>query len=58
MASVIAQLFSDKELAAVAPFFRYSVNVAEAGDPAEAHALLAAPATTLEEWCKAQAVRK
>ena len=58
MASLIAGLSRDKELEAVLPFFRYSEIVAEAGDPAEADALLGAPTTTLEQWCKAQAARK
>ena len=58
MASLIAGLSRDKELEAVLPFFRYSEKVAEAGDPAEANALLGAPTTTLEQWCKAQAARK
>jgi len=58
MASLIARLSRDKELEAVVPFFRYSEVVAEAGDPAEADALLGAPMTTLEQWCKAQAARK
>jgi uncharacterized protein YbjT (DUF2867 family) len=52
MASLIAGLSRDKELEAVLPFFRYSEKVAEAGDPAEANALLGAPPTTLEQWCK------
>jgi uncharacterized protein YbjT (DUF2867 family) len=51
-------LSRDKELETVLPFFRYSDKVAEAGDPAEADALLGAPTTTLEQWCKAQAARK
>ena len=58
MASLIAGLSRDKELEAVLPFFRYSEKVAEAGDPAEANALLGAPTTTLEQWCRAQAARK
>ena len=58
MASLIARLSRDKELEAVVPFFRYSEKVAEAGDPIEANALLGAPTTTLEQWCKAQAVRE
>jgi uncharacterized protein YbjT (DUF2867 family) len=58
MASLIARLSRDKELEAVVPFFRYSDKVAEAGDPAEANALLGAPTTALEQWCKAQAARK
>ena len=58
MASLIAGLSRDKTLQAVLPFFRYSEKVAEAGDPAEANALLGAPATTLEQWCNSQAGRK
>ena len=52
MASIIAGLSRDKTLQAVLPFFRYSEKVAEEGDPAEANALLGAPTTTLEQWCK------
>jgi uncharacterized protein YbjT (DUF2867 family) len=55
MASLIGALSRDKTLQAAVPFFRYSEKVAEAGDPAEANALLGAPATTLEQWCKQQA---
>ena len=55
---LIAGLSRDKELEAVLPFFRYSEKVAEAGDPAEANALLGAPTTTLEQWCKLQVGRK
>jgi len=58
MAAIIAGLSRDKTLQAVLPFFRYSDKVAEAGDPAEANALLGAPATTLEQWCKRQAGRR
>ena len=58
MASIIAGLSRDKTLQAVLPFFRYSEAVAEAGDPAEANALLGAPTTTLEQWCKLQVGRK
>ena len=57
MASLIAGLSRDKTLQAVLPFFRYSEKVAEEGDPAEANALLGAPTTTLEEWCKRQVGR-
>jgi uncharacterized protein YbjT (DUF2867 family) len=58
MASMIAGLSRDKTLQAVLPFFRYSEKVAEEGDPAEANALLDAPTTTLEQWCKLQVGRK
>jgi uncharacterized protein YbjT (DUF2867 family) len=58
MASLIVGLSRDRELEAVLPFFRYSEKVAEAGDSAEANALLGAPATTLEQWCKSQAARR
>ncbi len=58
MASVIAGLSRDQTLQAVLPFFRYSEKVAEAGDPAEANALLGAPATTLEQWCQRQAAQR
>lgn len=58
MVSIIAALSRDKTLQAVLPFFRYSEKVAEEGDPADANALLGAPATTLEQWCKLQVGRK
>jgi uncharacterized protein YbjT (DUF2867 family) len=58
MASLIAGMSRDKTLQAVLPFFRYSEKVAEAGDPAAANALLGAPTTTLEQWCKQQVGRK
>jgi uncharacterized protein YbjT (DUF2867 family) len=58
MAALIAGLSRDKTLQAALPFFRYSEKVVEAGDPAEANALLGAPAITLEQWCKAQAARQ
>lgn len=58
MAALIASLSHDKELEAVLPFFRYCEKVAEEGDPAEANALLGAPTTTLEQWCKRQVGRQ
>jgi uncharacterized protein YbjT (DUF2867 family) len=58
MASLIAGLSRDRELEAVLPFFRYSEKIAEEGDPAEANALLGAPTTTLEQWCKARAAHR
>jgi len=58
MAALIASLSHDKELEAVLPFFRYCEKVAEEGDPAEANALLGAPMTTLEQWCKRQVGRQ
>jgi NADH dehydrogenase len=58
MAALIASLSRDKELDAVIPFFRYCEKVAEEGDPAEANALLGAPTTTLEQWCKRQVGRQ
>jgi hypothetical protein len=57
MASLIVRLARDRELAAALPFFRYSEVIAEAGDPAEANALLGAPTTSLEQWCKLQVGR-
>ncbi len=57
MASLIASLSRDKTLQAALPFFRYSEKVSEAGDPAEANALLGAPTTTLEQWCRQHATR-
>jgi len=58
MAAMIASLSRNQELKAVLPFFRYSEKVAEEGDPAEANALLGAPTTTLEQWCKLQVGRQ
>lgn len=58
MASIIATLSRDQTLQAVLPFFRYSEKVAEAGDPAEANALLGAPATTLEQWSQREAMKR
>lgn len=55
MASLIASLSRDKAMQAALPFFRYTEQVAEAGDPAEANALLGAPATTLEQWSRLSA---
>lgn len=55
MATALAGLTRDKTLQAAVPFFRYSEQVAEAGDAAEANALLGAPTTTLEAWCRSQA---
>jgi uncharacterized protein YbjT (DUF2867 family) len=58
LATIIAGLSRDKTLEAVLPFFRYSEKVSEAGDPAEANALLGAPTTTLAQWCQRQAERR
>lgn len=52
MAELIARLSRDTELRATLPFFRYSEKVVEAGAPGEANALLGAPTTTLEQWCR------
>ena len=51
---LIAWLGRRYELQAALPFFRYCerVSVNEAGDPAEANALLGAPTTTLEQWSR------
>ncbi len=40
------------------PLMRYFSKVGESGDPSEANALLGAPTTTLEEWCRERAARK
>jgi uncharacterized protein YbjT (DUF2867 family) len=58
MASLLAGLSRDPALQAAIPFFKYSEKIAEAGDPAEANALLGAPTTTLEQWCKTQAAQR
>lgn len=55
MATAIATMSGDKMLKAVLPFFRYTEQVAEEGNPAEANALLGAPTTTLEQWSTQQA---
>jgi uncharacterized protein YbjT (DUF2867 family) len=45
-----------RELKAVGlPIMRYFSKVHETADPAETNALLGAPATTLEAWCRARA---
>ena len=53
-AGIIARLGRRRELQAALPFFRYIEKVHVGGDPAEANALLGAPTTTLEAWCKSQ----
>jgi uncharacterized protein YbjT (DUF2867 family) len=52
MAHIFARLGRRHELQAGLPFFRYceQIQIREAGDPAEANALLGAPTITLEQW--------
>jgi uncharacterized protein YbjT (DUF2867 family) len=53
---LVALLPGNRELHDVAlPLMRYFAKAPEAGDPAETNALLGAPATTLEAWCRRQA---
>jgi uncharacterized protein YbjT (DUF2867 family) len=54
LATLFARLRRRRELQAALPFFRYCerVTIAEAGDPAEANALLGAPTTTLAVWSR------
>ena len=57
MASMFARLGRRRELQDALPFFRYCerVKIILSGSPAEANALLGAPTTTLEAWCRLQA---
>lgn len=54
-ARLLATFTPQSELATRLPFFRYTERVGECGDPAEANALLGAPATTLDAWARARA---
>jgi uncharacterized protein YbjT (DUF2867 family) len=56
---IVARLGRRHELQAALPFFRYceQVKIREAGDPAEANALLGVPTTTLAQWSAQQANR-
>jgi uncharacterized protein YbjT (DUF2867 family) len=55
-ARIVSFLPGGRELRRVGlPLMRYFAAAPERGDPAEADALLGAPATTLEAWCQAQA---
>lgn len=58
VAAMIARLARQKELENALPFFRYTEKVREEGDSKEANALLGAPTTTLEQWCKLQVGRE
>jgi uncharacterized protein YbjT (DUF2867 family) len=50
---IMALLPSHRELRRVGlPLMRYFSKVAEVGDPTEANAMLGAPATTVEAWCR------
>jgi uncharacterized protein YbjT (DUF2867 family) len=51
-AGIFARLGRRRELQAALPFFRYMEMVQAHGDPAEANALLGAPTTNLEAWCR------
>lgn len=55
-AGLLARAGNRRELQAALPFFHYCerVQIILSGSPAEANALLGAPATTVEEWCQAQ----
>lgn len=52
LAGLFAALSPKGELAARLPFFRYTEQVGESGDPAPANALLGAPRLTLEAWTR------
>jgi uncharacterized protein YbjT (DUF2867 family) len=50
---IMALLPSHRELRQVGlPLMRYFSRVAEVGDPTEANAMLGAPTTTVEAWCR------
>jgi len=54
MTSLVARITRNQALDVYLPFFRYTEQVAEEGNPVEANALLGAPTTSLEAWCTAQ----
>ena len=55
--SIIALMPGREELRRVGlPVMKYFSRVEEIGDPTEANALLGAPTTTLEAWCRARAI--
>lgn len=56
MARVMGLMPGRRELRRVAlPLMTYFSRVTEVGDPGEANALLGAPSTTLEAWCRQRA---
>jgi uncharacterized protein YbjT (DUF2867 family) len=56
MLQIMALLPGARDLRRIAlPLMRYFSKVPEAGDPAEANAMLGAPTTTLEAWCRQRA---
>jgi len=52
----VAFVSRNRQLAHVADLFAAFVQIGEAGDPAPANRLLGAPATTLDSWCRTQAL--
>jgi NADH dehydrogenase len=52
LAEILARVGRRAELRAALPFLRYLAQIGERGDPTEANALLGAPTTRLEEWCR------
>jgi NADH dehydrogenase len=55
MAGLIARSAKQEDLRNVLPFLRYTEKACEVGDARETNALLGAPATTLQEWCRLRA---
>jgi hypothetical protein len=55
LAHIFARLGGRRELQSALPFFKYceQVKIILAGSPDETYALLGAPPTTLETWCRA-----
>jgi len=51
VASLVAALARRRPLQAALPILRYGIKMPEDGDPGEANTLLAAPQTTLGQWC-------
>lgn len=52
---IMARMPSRRKLREIGlPMMRYLAQVQELGDPSEANALLGAPTTTLEQWCRAR----
>jgi hypothetical protein len=56
MLQVMALMPGGRELRRVGlPLMRYFSRVPETGDPAEADAMLGAPSTTVQAWCRQRA---
>ena len=52
--SLLARVTRNDTLGSAVSLMRYFAKVPEQGDPTEANALLGAPTTTLDEWCRQQ----